>query len=350
MGIQKRNAREVFQCADAAAFEGVCKLLCCGTRSPPKVEVVSYWRVPDATSVVYDFCQDIKSTRVVPVRDELEGLWMRCQTLPPELVVDEIHDQIISASTWQPQCRALHAVLHFSTKGRIANAIAMGFMEKANAIVKHLVSEVPECQEAASRLLLLWQLSKTMPAEQAIHVADEGGLMYFVAASKEELQGGADDEPVSSASVVAAERTEGGAIDLLDFPDALTLTCPSRPGAHMGKHTEAAGAALDFSDVLDDALFCNSTPVLITNCSREVMDSSKPATPGVPPYQAAKPECFDIGGGEATCDNLQLNDMFRFERRQLPQIPLITKDTLDYIHVAKLPDPFDFIAAYTGLA
>jgi hypothetical protein len=57
-------------------------------------------------------------------------------------------------------------------------------MLQAEPLLRFLSSEVPECHEEACRVLMLRQLAEVLPSGQEVSIANEGGLMYFVAESE----------------------------------------------------------------------------------------------------------------------------------------------------------------------
>lgn len=324
---------------------------CCAQDVEPRAEVLQQQPSRAAKVVAAEqeaarlliscFCEDVPAMRVAPTQDELDSLWEKCKVLQAKAVSGALSDQLAIGAdegehSWQFQVRALHFLTHLYSKSIPGKEIASGVMANCGELVRYLAQESPECGDEASRALLVWQLATVVPSGQEIHIADEGGLLYFTAGTIQQTAHLQESAPSPSPKPPPVQQ-----LDLLT-----SASCDANP------------LATDLADLisLDDAppeaaadveliSFLPSTTAPTAPAALVVPSAFVPPTPRAAAAAPERPQRFDIGGGDSVRDSPELNSMFSFKRRLVLDIPLVT-DKYVSEQLPKPSDPFDFVAEH----
>lgn len=358
-----------------------------------------------AALVISAFCESFPATRFEPTHGELRTCWAGCAPFSRESVTAALMKQIADAGSsheWQPHWRALRLLAHLYTEGEAGRAIAQKVTTRAADLLRFFTLEVPECQEIATRILLLQQLAEVLPPGQEVRFADEGGILYFTSDAQcgppatDAVCGVArprDVEPMvdvsaspgaASADLLGLSSCRGNLPNVMDASGAASAPAPlSGVGA-------SAEPLLDLSPPCFDTSVghASSPPVQLQICTHELerlqplecsgadlvgKATSTTSTPSLP-------EVYNIGGKEVSIDNPELCRMFSFGfgpaiddsksdasrggkldncKRSLPMssprtgmaltsqttIPLVT-DAYMREHLPRQRDPFDFVAQF----
>lgn len=108
------------------------------------------------TVFISDFCHKFPATNIVPTDLDLNGLWSKCETLPPEVVADAIDQQLSFASgdhDWQPRFRALYALENFMSREGKGEEISDLVLINSEELIRHLGS-IPQCRDKVHKLLV----------------------------------------------------------------------------------------------------------------------------------------------------------------------------------------------------
>mmetsp|Transcript_63406 Transcript_63406/g.204367 ORF Transcript_63406/g.204367 Transcript_63406/m.204367 type:complete len:183 (+) Transcript_63406:76-624(+) len=107
--------------------------------------------------VVATFCQTYSPAHVEPSLEELDYLWARCSELDEAAVVDVLCRQLSWSvgAAWEPRLRALCILGYLHRSCGEARLISKGVACIAGGLIQRL-TQVPECQERASRLVAIF--------------------------------------------------------------------------------------------------------------------------------------------------------------------------------------------------
>lgn len=344
----------------------------------PRVKTDEFVQGAEASNLITRFCENHPMTRVDPTERELVALWNSCRLLDQSAVAAAIYNQLagaIESHVWQPRARAL-AVIEHLYQAEDSRLIAHKVAVRSEELLRFLSTEVPECHDAACQVLLLRQLAEVLPSGQEVRMANEGGLLYFLAESTK-----TQDEAFKIGDQVVAHSLRTAALNgmygtVVGFHDGRTkvlfadmgekalkplnlklldskakpwqsstsfsrkqrqdnlLTLPAPPdidlldisdgSTHLTAPTDDRFTeATDLLSLLPDTLMegQKSCPMLPAD-----LDFLQPA-PVYAPVQAPRtPEVFNIAGGDSayeTISNPELSRMFSFAPRQVPSIPFL---------------------------
>lgn len=299
-------------------------------------------------------------------------------------VVAALYGQLagaINSHDWQPRLRALAIIEHFY-RDEASRLLAQKVASRAGELLRHLSLEVPECQDAACRVLTLRQLAEVLPSGQEVHMANEGGLLYFVAETCEKtveaLPIGATVEAHSLTTVrlngargkvtglegerVKVKFSEGekalkpSNLKLVQEDDLILLPDRSR-----GDLVELCGDSRfsawppcqhlcdSITSPVDDLLsLAADAPVDTVACTALLPEDLNFSEPLEVFHIAERlPEVFNISDGDCSYEatsNAELNRMFSFAPRQTPVIPFLGAGR-DCIPLAVGQDPFASVVA-----
>mmetsp|Transcript_63410 Transcript_63410/g.204384 ORF Transcript_63410/g.204384 Transcript_63410/m.204384 type:complete len:183 (+) Transcript_63410:53-601(+) len=110
-----------------------------------------------AVEVVAAFCWTSSFMRVEPSPQDVKGTWAKCSVLGRPAVVDALCQQLrwTAGSAWQPRLRALCLLCYLHALGGEARAVSKEVARAAGGLIQRL-TQVPECQERASRLVAIF--------------------------------------------------------------------------------------------------------------------------------------------------------------------------------------------------
>mmetsp|Transcript_94252 Transcript_94252/g.237655 ORF Transcript_94252/g.237655 Transcript_94252/m.237655 type:complete len:219 (-) Transcript_94252:953-1609(-) len=116
-----------------------------------------------AAKLVSDFCEHYPALHIEPTPEALEELALSCSSLPRSAVAKAFNEQLSWSSgdmEWQPRLRALFALEYLcGQESRLSRTLVRKVVAEAQDILRHLVTEVPQCREKAAQVLALPQLS-----------------------------------------------------------------------------------------------------------------------------------------------------------------------------------------------
>jgi hypothetical protein len=295
-----------------------------------------------AAEVIGSFCEEHPSCRVRPTRSELSDLWERCKNFKSQWITSALCDQLagaLNSHAWQPRLRALAIIENFY-EDDCSRPSAQAAVLKANDLVRYLASDVPECSELACRVLLLGQLAEVLPSSQAVRVANEGGLISFVAETRGE------DVLQDNASLHG-----------VNMPDLLDPIDHTSDKVHAGE----ANIVADLISLVEEAPRASIETFAFEGREKYMnrrssslpldLDFSAPHAPAQAKQTACRtPEVFSIANGECSSDNPELCSMYKFAPRHVPDIPLLScKTERGCGFLASRPDPFASFAAHAYL-
>lgn len=115
-------------------------------------------QLQEALESMSEFCQGYSAVRVEPTKAELDACWLRCSELDPSSISAAICEQLSlgsEADEWQPRLRALHFLEYLLGKADEPTCFEAAHEAcfESKAIIRHLSEEVPQCREAARRVL-----------------------------------------------------------------------------------------------------------------------------------------------------------------------------------------------------
>merc|ERR1712008_334980 len=122
---------------------------------PPRVARRSACSNSQAAVFIADFCHNFPATNMVPTDADLNGLWLRCESLPSQVVADAIDQQLSFASgdhDWQPRFRALSALEHLMSREGKGQEITDLVLSNSEELIRHLAL-VPKCRDKVQTLL-----------------------------------------------------------------------------------------------------------------------------------------------------------------------------------------------------
>jgi len=203
----------------------------------------------EASQLVGSFCENYPAARVAPKLGELEAFWMKLSLAHPMAVCGAIYEQISFTSgdtDWRPRLRALHALEYIHGKGDTGRDITIGVWHLASSLLEHLATEVPQCKEKATQVILLLSGRAvpvaTVPAADAASatVAATTYTAKETAASSSTIGSAANQ--AASVSTPAATGTAVAPAVATNVPTGGTATTPTAPVAATATVAQVAPA------------------------------------------------------------------------------------------------------------
>lgn len=346
--------------------------------------------IDSAGAVVAEFCLAVPALRVTPTHSELERLWERCALLPVQVVASALCDLLSSASVeqvWQPALRALHVIVHFHAKAAMGKSLVHAVLAGAGGdFVRHLATEVPECQLVARNVLLLRKAAD----HSRKHPTEEPRIEEPAVEQPVDLIDFVEHTSSKTVNTDAAIAVEGCpfvhraciAEDLISMDDPPLLSSldfvhslhnplnqprPCRVSVEV-RETAKATTSTDFSEAISS---CHrGVAATSSRCAAPCSESARApnpesAAPASEPMSSASwlkgymgyssdlsevlkacpttfVKTFDISDGDPGKDNSDLFEMFSFRRRDtlIKHFPLLVASSKD----STIDDPFAFVA------
>lgn len=328
------------------------------------------------------FCETYSDLRVEPTEEELEAVWRRCCSAKSAHVAAALHEQLLGAASshlWQPRLRAARLLSFLYARGAAGRAAAQAAATRSIDVLQHLAADVPPCQEAASRALLLQELAGVLVPGQEVQMADHGGILFFTAGGDAPAEAAVAPPFVAApAAVVRARSAQEGREETSHAPvvDLLGLSSSACRSSSID-----GGKVADSNDLisLNEPQTASTVQLLdlvvVSEPSSEggLREATKPASTQQVALEVAivhqqqgfhhpgqrKVQVFDLASDDQSDGNPELDEIFSFTRhaahlprvamRRVPDIPLVTSANAHYL-IPTRRDPFAFVGDYIAAA
>lgn len=279
--------------------------------------------VSQEEKLISDFVEAIPAMRVFPTEDELGSFWRRCISLEKVRLLAALRNRLESSQrdAWQVQARILRVILSAFGQEWLGRMSSLTLNGQGQELLRQFrCSEVYELREEAAKLWQLLELSWSMPNENPLQMAKQGGLLAFTEPAACTTNSTSTTSVKSQAPVQRAKqlgyptKQPQAPVDLLDLRPSSPKHVPAIPvgqaSAKSKESKEFTGSANDLADLV---------------------------------WQPS-PERFQLGVDEDESGNQDLERMYSFVRppratAPIPYIPATAQVTLQ-----RARDPFDFVS------
>lgn len=274
--------------------------------------------------LISDFVEAVPAMRVFPTEDELRSFWRRCISLEKVRLLAALRNRLESShrDSWQVQARILRVILSAFGQEWLGRLSSLTLNGQGQELLRQFrSSEVYELREEAAKLWQLLELSWSMPNENPLQMAKQGGLLAFTEPSA--CTTNSTSTSVKSAAPVQRAKQLGYPTKQPQAPVDLLDLRPSSP-----KHVPAIPVAQE------------SQPAK----SKESKESTGSANDLADLVWQPSPERFQLGVDEDERGNQDLERMYSFVRPARATAPIPYIPPTAQVTLPRARDPFDFVS------